>query len=195
MTTERCILLRPVASCPLFLQHATESANRKRGFEAAIKRNYYHVKPLPQEQIEAWRRYLEFAEEQLPKVRWGKAWRCVLGLTAVAPYQEEVGRLYERCLIPCANYTEFWKRYAAWKVRNLSASVLPFNPIQLFLLLFLLSVAKAAKETQDAAIAVLQSAVSTFVPRRPEAHLALAKAYEGAGKVKEATSVLDNLLQ
>ncbi|XP_020681278.1 uncharacterized protein LOC110098711 isoform X2 [Dendrobium catenatum] len=60
-------------------------------FEAHIQRQYFHVKPLDEFQLENWHEYLTFVEEQ-GNFDW-------------------TVKLYERCLIPCANYLEFWIRY------------------------------------------------------------------------------------
>ncbi|KAL5774092.1 hypothetical protein ACOSP7_011649 [Xanthoceras sorbifolium] len=60
-------------------------------FETHIRRPYFHVKPLDPSQLENWHDYLNFAEKQ-GDFDW-------------------VVKLYERCLIPCANYPEFWMRY------------------------------------------------------------------------------------
>ncbi|KAJ0016764.1 hypothetical protein Pint_10077 [Pistacia integerrima] len=60
-------------------------------FETRIRRPYFHVKPLDGDQLENWHDYLNFAEKQ-GDFDW-------------------VVKLYERCLIPCANYAEFWMRY------------------------------------------------------------------------------------
>lgn len=61
-------------------------------FEASIKRHFFHVKPLDDDQLENWHRYLDFVEKN-------------------GDFDWAV-KLYERCLIPCANYSEFWIRYA-----------------------------------------------------------------------------------
>ncbi|XP_018673811.2 pre-mRNA-processing factor 39-2-like isoform X1 [Musa acuminata AAA Group] len=60
-------------------------------FEAHIRRNYFHVKPLDSGQLENWHHYLDFVETQ-GDFDW-------------------IVKLYERCLIACANYSEFWIRY------------------------------------------------------------------------------------
>ncbi|KAL5219712.1 hypothetical protein ABZP36_024425 [Zizania latifolia] len=61
-------------------------------FEASIKRPFFHVKPLDDDQLENWHQYLDFVEKN-------------------GDFDWAV-KLYERCLIPCANYSEFWIRYA-----------------------------------------------------------------------------------
>ncbi|KAH9749290.1 tetratricopeptide repeat (TPR)-like superfamily protein [Citrus sinensis] len=60
-------------------------------FENLIRRPYFHVKPLDDIQLKNWHDYLSFAEKQ-GDFDW-------------------VVKLYERCLIPCADYPEFWMRY------------------------------------------------------------------------------------
>ncbi|KAG9447513.1 hypothetical protein H6P81_013641 [Aristolochia fimbriata] len=60
-------------------------------FEGCIRRPYFHVKLLDDSQIQNWHEYLDFVETQ-EDFDW-------------------TVKLYERCLIPCANYPEFWIRY------------------------------------------------------------------------------------
>lgn len=63
-------------------------------FEQAIKRAYFHVTELEDAELENWRKYLDFEEKQ------GDF--------------ERTSFLYERCLVACALYDEFWLRYARW---------------------------------------------------------------------------------
>lgn len=65
-------------------QATKEELGRRRAFEDAIKRPYFHVKPLDGAQLAAWGRYLDYAEPRL----------------ADAPMR----RLFERCLVACACY-------------------------------------------------------------------------------------------
>uniref|UniRef100_A0A0D9X7E1 Suppressor of forked domain-containing protein n=1 Tax=Leersia perrieri TaxID=77586 RepID=A0A0D9X7E1_9ORYZ len=67
-------------------------------FETSIKRPFFHVKPLDDDQLENWHRYLDFVEKN-------------------GDFDWAV-KLYERCLIPCANYSEFWIRYAEFVDAN-----------------------------------------------------------------------------
>lgn len=57
-------------------------------FEEGIKRPYFHVKPLEKCQLKNWKEYLDFEIEQGDKIR--------------------ILILFERCLIACALYDEFW---------------------------------------------------------------------------------------
>ncbi|KAK7247229.1 hypothetical protein RIF29_42107 [Crotalaria pallida] len=60
-------------------------------FEANIGRYYFHVRPIDACQLQNWHDYLDFIELQ-EDFDWAV-------------------KLYERCLIVCANYPEFWMRY------------------------------------------------------------------------------------
>lgn len=60
-------------------------------YEDAIKRPYFHVKPLEKSQLSAWRNYIEYETKQGREAR--------------------IKVLFERCLIACALYEEFWMRY------------------------------------------------------------------------------------
>ncbi|CAM6096792.1 unnamed protein product [Calypogeia fissa] len=111
-----------------------------RDFETAIRRPYFHVKPLDDMQLGNWHRYLEFIEKE--------------GDT------EKVVKLYERCLIACANYPEYWIRY----VQRLEVDDL-----------------KAANEA-------LSRSTDTFVKRRPEIHLFAARFKESQGDIKGASA-------
>ncbi|KAK1754966.1 hypothetical protein QBC47DRAFT_205223 [Echria macrotheca] len=73
----------------------TQTETTKRWpFESEIKRPYFHVTELEHAQLANWRKYLDFEEAE------GDFARIVF--------------LYERCLVTCACYDEFWFRYARW---------------------------------------------------------------------------------
>src|SRR5690606_6735503 len=102
----------------IFARTQTETTKRWT-YEAEIKRPYFHVNELDEPQLVNWRKYLDFEE--------------VEGDFARTQF------LYERCLVTCAFYDEFWFRYARWmsaqegkteEVRNIyqRASIL-FVPI------------------------------------------------------------------
>lgn len=64
---------------------------KRQAFEEGIKRPYFHVKPLEKCQIDNWKSYITFEKEN------GDHQRIVV--------------LYERCLIACALYEDFWLSY------------------------------------------------------------------------------------
>ncbi|KAH9288350.1 hypothetical protein KI387_032467 [Taxus chinensis] len=70
---------------------AKEMDAKIRDFENAIRRPYFHVKPLDDVQLGNWHHYLDFVEKSNDFDRMVK--------------------VYERCLIACANYPEYWVRY------------------------------------------------------------------------------------
>jgi len=76
-----------------FTRTQTET-NKRWTYESEVKRPYFHVTELDQAQLTNWRKYLDFEEAE------GDYTRAVF--------------LYERCLVTCAFYDEFWFRYARW---------------------------------------------------------------------------------
>ena len=63
-------------------------------FEEKLKRTYFHVKPLDHKQLKTWDLYLDY------EIQKGDHERIVV--------------LFERCLIPCALYEQFWSKYARY---------------------------------------------------------------------------------
>ncbi|KAJ8761333.1 hypothetical protein K2173_001389 [Erythroxylum novogranatense] len=84
-------LQRYEATGELLYQQASELNRKIKYFETQIKRPYFHVKSLDVSQLENWHYYLDFVE-------------------SFGDFDWAV-KLYERCLISCANYPEFWMRY------------------------------------------------------------------------------------
>ncbi|EEE58564.1 hypothetical protein OsJ_09874 [Oryza sativa Japonica Group] len=70
---------------------AKEYESKIIGFELAIRRPYFHVKPLDNPELENWHNYLDLIEKEEDI--------------------NKVIKLYERCVIACASYSEFWIRY------------------------------------------------------------------------------------
>ena len=77
----------------IFQRTQTETTKRWT-YESEIKRPYFHVTEIDEMQLTNWRKYLDFEEVE------GDYTRVVF--------------LYERCLVTCALYDEFWLRYARW---------------------------------------------------------------------------------
>lgn len=63
-------------------------------YEQGIKRPYYHVTDLDDEELTNWGKYLDYEESEGDYAR--------------------IKFLYERCLVSAANYEDFWFRYARW---------------------------------------------------------------------------------
>lgn len=68
--------------------HNEHEVSKRWAFEEGIKRPYFHVKALEKTQLNNWKEYLDFEIEN------GTPERVVV--------------LFERCLIACALYEEFW---------------------------------------------------------------------------------------
>ncbi|KAH8675999.1 pre-mRNA-processing factor 39 [Xylariales sp. PMI_506] len=75
-------------------QSTQDETSKRWTYESEIKRPYFHVTELENAQLVNWRKYLDFEEAEGDHAR--------------------VTFLYERCLITCALYDEFWLRYARW---------------------------------------------------------------------------------
>ena len=68
-------------------------------YEEGIKRPYFHVKPLERGQMINWNDYIDFMKNEMVKDGGDIT---------------EVEILYERSLIACALYDEFWTNYISW---------------------------------------------------------------------------------
>ena len=77
----------------IFSRTQTETTKRWT-YESEIKRPYFHVTELDESQLVNWRKYLDFEE--------------------VEGDYSRTQFLYDRCLVTCAYYDEFWLRYARW---------------------------------------------------------------------------------
>ncbi|KAI1088536.1 pre-mRNA-processing factor 39 [Rostrohypoxylon terebratum] len=75
-------------------QKTQEETTKRWTYESEIKRPYFHVTELENSQLANWRKYLDFEEAENDFAR--------------------TTFLYERCVITCALYDEFWLRYARW---------------------------------------------------------------------------------
>jgi len=74
----------------VFMQTAAEIKKRWK-YEESIKRPYFHVKPLEKSQLKNWKDYLDFEVSQGD--------------------HKQIVFLFERCMVVCALYEEFWQKY------------------------------------------------------------------------------------
>ncbi len=65
----------------------TEAVKSRWPFESAIKRSYFHIKPLDETQKQNWKKYLNFEESEGDVVK--------------------IYALYERCMVPCVGLLQF----------------------------------------------------------------------------------------
>ncbi|XP_024966810.1 pre-mRNA-processing factor 39 isoform X2 [Cynara cardunculus var. scolymus] len=110
-------------------------------FETAIRRPYYHFRPLNVAELENWHNYIDFIEG--------------------CDDFNKVVKLYERCLIACANYPEYWIRYI---------------------------LCMEASRNVELAENALARATQVFVKRHPEIHLFAARFKEHSGDIAGARS-------
>ncbi|XP_007439959.1 pre-mRNA-processing factor 39-like isoform X1 [Python bivittatus] len=125
----------------IFSQNEAEVSKRW-NFEEGIKRPYFHVKPLERAQLRNWRDYLDF------EIASGSHERTIV--------------LFERCVIACALYEEFWIKYIRY-LENHSIT---------------------------GARSVFQRACCYHLPRKPNIHLLWAAFEEKQGEVEEARRIL-----
>ncbi|KAL8055272.1 hypothetical protein ABFS82_04G045800 [Erythranthe guttata] len=118
---------------------AKDSDSKIIGFETAIRRPYFHVRPLNVAELENWHNYLDFIEG-------GDDFNKVV-------------KLYERCLIACARYPEYWIRYV---------------------------LCMETSGSMEVAENALARATQVFIKRQPEIHLFAARFKEQHGDVHGA---------
>ncbi|XP_050208121.1 pre-mRNA-processing factor 39-1 isoform X2 [Mercurialis annua] len=136
--TEAEELEKYIASREEIYKKAKEFDSKICDFENAIRRPYFHVRPLNVAELENWHNYLDFIErEDLDKVV----------------------KLYERCLIACANYPEYWVRYV---------------------------LCMEVCGSMDLANNALARSTQVFVKRQPEIHLFAARFREQNGDIPGA---------
>jgi len=114
-------------------------------FEEGVKRPYFHVKPLEKAQLKNWKEYLDFEIEN------GSFERVVV--------------LFERCVIACALYEEFWQKYIAY----------------------------LKKQSVDAARSVYERACGVHLQKKPTIHIEWAAFEEAQGNISKAVAVLTDL--
>ncbi|KAL0797329.1 hypothetical protein Bca101_052503 [Brassica carinata] len=125
---------------------AKEFESKIIGFEMAIRRPYFHVRPLNVAELENWHNYLDFIESD-------------------GDFNKVV-KLYERCLVACANYPEYWIRYV---------------------------LSMGASGSRDLADNALARATQVFVKRQPEIHLFAARLKEQNGDIAGARAAFQLL--
>ncbi|KAJ3606207.1 hypothetical protein NHX12_025727 [Muraenolepis orangiensis] len=128
-----------------YFNHNEHEVSKRWAFEEAIKRPYFHVKSLEKAQLNNWKEYLQFEMEN------GTPERVVV--------------LFERCLIACALYEEFWTKYVKY-LEGVSI---------------------------EGVRHVYKKACTVHLPKKPSIHLLAAAYEEQQGNVEEARSILKGL--
>ncbi|XP_067619258.1 pre-mRNA-processing factor 39 [Eurosta solidaginis] len=119
-------------------------------FEEGIKRPYFHVKPLERCQLKNWKDYLDFEIEKGDRTR--------------------ILVLFERCLIACALYDEFWLKMIRYLETQLDQPDIPTITSEVY-----------------------RRACEIHHPDKPSLHLMWAAFEECQDNFDRAAAVLENL--
>ncbi|RUS87646.1 hypothetical protein EGW08_004569 [Elysia chlorotica] len=122
-----------------------EEVSKRWTFEETIRRPYFHVKPLERGQLKNWREYLDFEISQNDHHR--------------------IVVLFERCMIACALYEDFWMKYAKYLEQH----------------------------SLDGVRSVYQRACDIHLPKKPYIHLAWTAFEERRGNYALARKILMNI--
>lgn len=129
-------------------------------YEDSIKRPYFHMKPLERGQLKNWSDYLAHEiEKSNTEKKDGKEGN-----------DTGIEILFERCLIACALYEEFWIKYADWIKDTLG-------------------VEQNAEKMRD----VFKRACEHHLPKKVEVHLAWAAFEEQQQNFEACSEILKNL--
>ncbi|ELU07632.1 hypothetical protein CAPTEDRAFT_180947 [Capitella teleta] len=122
-----------------------QEVSKRWTYEEGIRRPYFHVKPLEKNQLRNWRDYLDWEIEN-------GSHECIVVL-------------FERCMIACALYEEFWLKYANYMEAH----------------------------DLDGVRNIFKRACSVHLKHKPSMHLAWAAFEERNGNIEAAHEILDNL--
>ncbi|XP_056383006.1 pre-mRNA-processing factor 39-like isoform X2 [Hyla sarda] len=122
-----------------------EQVKKRCAFEEGIKRLYFFATPLSVKQLQNWRKYLNFEISQ--------------------GHHERVVVLFERCLMPCVKYEEFWLLYACYM----------------------------EKHSVEAARSIFERACRIHLPLKFTLHLHWALFEEKHGQLNSSREILSNL--
>ncbi|KAK9696904.1 hypothetical protein RND81_08G004400 [Saponaria officinalis] len=143
-STRMKALRKYISAGELFYRKACDLDLKLQKLEQNIRRPYFHVKPLDDSQLHNWHQYLDLIEME-------------------GDFDWAV-KLYERCLVSCAYYPEFWMRYVDFV---------------------------ESKGGKEIAVDALDRATNIFLKNSPEIHLFNAWFKEKIGDIDGAhTAVL-----
>jgi pre-mRNA-processing factor 39 len=118
---------------------------KRKHFELMIKRPYFHVKPLERLQLKNWRDYLDYEISQGDPRR--------------------IEFLFERCVVSCALYEDFWSKYCKY----------------------------AETHIRERASSIYRRACTIHLQQKPNIHVAWAAFEEQDGNVDAAREILTNI--
>eukprot|EP00794_Sanderia_malayensis_P020193 gene20193-22169_t len=139
-----------IASREEIFKKNEEVVKKRWNFEDAIKRPYFHVKPLERVQLKNWREYLDFQMKE--------------------GSHKETCILFERCIIACAMYEEFWQKYISYLESRVG------NEVEI-----------------DAVRVLYERACKVHVSKKPGIIMNWAAFEEKQDNVEQAREILDSL--
>ncbi|XP_064182230.1 pre-mRNA-processing factor 39 isoform X1 [Anguilla rostrata] len=154
-----------LASRQKVYQQTEMEVGKRWNFEEAIKRPYFHVKPLDRAQLKAWHSYLDWEISEVALEGQDNAAEGQEGASVSRGSHKRVLVLFERCLIACALYEEFWTKYVQY----------------------------LEKHSVEEARNVYRRACEIHLSHKHSVHLQWATFEERHGNILEARRVLENL--
>ncbi|KAM9967897.1 hypothetical protein ACTFIW_009181 [Dictyostelium discoideum] len=131
-----------------------EKISKRSNFESIVnKRFFFHIQPIDEMTLSVWRSYFNYMESD-PSVT-----------------QEEVIKLFERCLVPCCYYSEFWLKY----IKFLQESYV-------------------GDDKNELIESIFERATKIFLKKRADIHLEYSLFVESTlGNLEKAFSILENI--
>ena len=84
------VRLKIIADRERVFRKTAEKVNKRWLYEDAIKRPYFHLKPLEKAQLKNWKEYLDFEMGE--------------------GNHKRICFLFERCVVACALYEDMWEK-------------------------------------------------------------------------------------
>lgn len=84
------VRLKIIADRERVFRKTAEKVNKRWPYEDAIKRPYFHLKPLEKAQLKNWKEYLDFEMGE--------------------GNHKRICFLFERCVVACALYEDMWEK-------------------------------------------------------------------------------------
>jgi pre-mRNA-processing factor 39 len=100
------------ASIDRLYQQSYDAYQKRYQLEYPLHRTFFHVQPVEAAELTAWSKYLTVEEEETAKLLQSSTSQPNSAVFARAI------KLFERCLIVCAMYPDFWNRYAQFLERH-----------------------------------------------------------------------------
>lgn len=152
---EEAIKKKMIAARKKVHEATVQEVTNRWTFEEAVKRPYFHVKPLERCQLKNWTDYLDY------EIECGDRRRIVV--------------LFERCLIACAMYEDYWQKFVRYLMDGGAAEGEEISEL--------------ISTTRD----VYQRACTIHHKEKPRLHLMWSSFEECQGNIDKAAEILANI--